>query len=175
MMLRRFLKRWREEQGALAALEASFVFPILCFLLLGVYDMGNALLVSQKVIRASQVTGDLVSREREIDQGELEEAILGGELAMAPGSIVTYGVDIVSIEFDDDANPEIVWRETRGMSANANVFDAVEPLAEEGEGVIVVTVEYTFQPLFAGFMFGDITMQEMAFTRGRKSTVVNRV
>ncbi len=173
-MIKNFLKRWKNEEDGVAAMEAAFVFPMLCLLLLGTYDLGNALLVSQKVIRASQVTGDLVTRERNLSDEELNEAIMGGELALAPNSIASYCVDVVSIEFDDDSNPSIVWRETSGTGCvNNNVFNAVEPLAEDNGGVVVTTVRYTFEPLFFGFV-GDMTMEEVAFTKGRKSAVVHR-
>jgi Flp pilus assembly protein TadG len=170
-----WIKRWRSEEDGMAAIEAAFVFPILLVMLLGTYDMGNAILSNQKVIRASQVTGDLVTRERTLDQTELEEAIRAGELALEPQDASSYGVDIVSIRFDDDANATIVWRETRNMAPNGDVLTKVAALAEPNNGVVVVTVRYTFEPLFAGFVIGDIPLEEVAFTRGRKSAVVNRV
>jgi Flp pilus assembly protein TadG len=170
-----FGRRWKEEKSGTAAVEAALVFPILIFLLLATYDMGNAIVTDQKVIRASQITGDLITRERTVNDAELEETIFAGELALTPQGTDSYGVDIVSIRFDALANPIIVWRETRNMTANPDVLTAIESLAEANSGVVVTTVQYSFRPLFGDFIFGDIPMQEMAFTRGRKSAVVNRV
>ncbi len=173
-MFCRFLKRWFEERDAVAAVEAALIFPILLTLLLGTYDMGNAILSDQKVIRASMVTGDLVTRERSVSDADIEEAIQGGELALAPLNTSTYGVDIVSIRFDENAVAEIVWRETRNMSPNPDVLEAVATLAEANSGVVMVTVQYEFTPLFSDFVIGDIAMQETAFTRGRKTSVVTK-
>jgi hypothetical protein len=61
------------------------------------------------------------------------------------------------------------------MTANPNVLDDVRSLSDAGDGVILVTVQYNFRPGFAGFAIGQMEMQEKAFTRGRKSSVVNRV
>lgn len=169
-----FLKSWKEDLSGIAAVEGALIFPILIFLMLATYDMGNGIVANQKLIRASQVTGDLITRERTVSNAELEEAINAGELALVPQNTATYGIDIVSIRFDDDANPVIVWRETRNMPPKADVFDAVESLAEPNGGVVVTTVQYTFEPLFGDSIIGDITMEEIAFTRGRKSAVVNR-
>ncbi len=166
---------WIRGEEAVAAVESALVFPILLTLMLGTFDMGNAILSNQKVIRASQVTGDLITRERTVNDTQLEEAIDGGVLAMVPVDDTSYGVDIISIRFDDDANPVIVWRETRNMTALTDVLTRVESLAEPNSGVMVVAVQYTFEPVFAGFVVGDIHMQEISFTRGRKSSVVNRV
>lgn len=174
-MFKRFFQRWIKEKDGTAAVESALVFPLLLVLLLGTYDMGNAILSDQKAIRASQVTGDLITRERSVSAADIEEAVVAGQLAMVPQNIATYGVDIVSIRFDTTGQPVIVWRETRNMSPVPDVLDRVETLAEAGNGVVVVTVQYLFEPIFGNFVFGDIPMQEMAFTRGRKSAVVNKV
>ena len=42
-------------------------------------------------------------------------------------------------------------------------------------GVVVVAVNYDFDPIFAGFIVDDILMQEISFARGRKTPVVNRI
>lgn len=173
-MIHSFLRRWKKEEDAVAAVEAALVFPLLLTLLLGTFDIGNGILANQKLIRASQVTGDLVTRERTIDTTGVEEAVTGGQLAMETMDSTTYGVDIVSIRFDDNALPVIVWRETRNMEPDPYVLIRVEELAEAGSGVVVVITRYDFQPVFSGFIVGDIGMQEIAFTRGRKSAVVNR-
>jgi len=169
--------RWIDARDGVAAIEAAMVFPILAVLLVGTYDMGSAILAGQKTIRASQVTADLVSRESEATCSIINEAVLAGELALQPFSTENYGVDIVSIGFDDDADAYIEWRETRNMSANPNVMDAVQSLAEANNGAIVVSVEYQYDPLFLGFSMGGfnigiIPMREIAFSRGRKAAIV---
>jgi Flp pilus assembly protein TadG len=171
--LKKLTSRWAAETHASASAEAALVFPILLMLLLGTFDMGNGVLANQKAIRASQIVADLVTRNMSVSATEVNESIMAGELAFAPMDSSSYGVDIVSIRFDDDANPEIVWRETRNMNANASVLDDVMSLAEAGNGVVVVTVRYLFEPVFAGFVVNEIPMEEVAFARGRRSAVVN--
>ncbi len=176
---KKMFSQWRSSLDGVAATEAAFVFPILCILLLGTYDMGNAVVTNNKVIRASQITADLVTRAPSVTTGDINEAINAGQLALQPYDTTSYGVDIVSVRFDDDAEPVIVWRETRNMTASANILDTVVPLAEAGNGVVVVTIQYQYNPLFAGFSMGefsinDTPMQERAFARGRKSAVVSR-
>lgn len=172
--LQQFTKDWRSGEDGLAAVEAALIFPILLVLLLGVFDMGNGILANQKAIRASQVVADLITRTRSVSEADINEAIEAGQLAFETLISDTYGVDIISIRFDDDANPEIAWRETRGMAPAADVLSRVESLAEPNNGVVMVVVRYMFEPLFSGFVINEIPMQEVAFARGRKSSVVNR-
>lgn len=169
-----FTARWVRETEAVATVEAALVFPILLTILLGTFDMGNGILANQKTIRASQIVADLVTRNMTVDAAEIEEAITAGELAFEPLDASSYGVDIVSIRFDEDAEPEIVWRETTaGMAQNNNVLTDVASLAEADNGVVVVTVAYKFEPVFAGFVLDEMPMRETAFARGRRSAVVN--
>ena len=174
-------KQWSGDERGVAAIEAALVFPLMLILMLGVYDIGNAVLVNQKTVRASQVTADLITRDANVDATMIDEAVMAGELALYPSNnIDSYGVDIVSIRFDDSANPQIEWRETRNMAPNDNVLARVVPLADAGRGVVVVTVEYQYRPVFTGFHMGDfdiglMPMQEVAFARGRKSPVVGRI
>lgn len=171
---------WFHERDGVAAMEAAMIFPILAILLIGTYDMGNAILAGQKSIRASQVTADLMSRESEVNNSMIDEAIWAGELALQPLDTTSYGVDVVSVGFDDSAVAFIEWRETRNMPPNPDVLNAVASLAEAGNGVMVVTIQYQYDPLFMGFSYGSfnvgvIPMREIAFSRGRKSAIVTRI
>lgn len=166
-------KRWVAETEGIATVEAALVFPILMTLLLGTFDMGNAILANQKTIRSSQVVADLITRDSDVSEQEITEAIEAGELAFAPLTASTYGIDIVSVRFDDDLEPQIVWRRTQGMQESETVLQDVLPLAEADNGVVVVYVRYLFEPVFAGFVLDNMPMNEVAFARGRESPIVN--
>lgn len=171
----RTLRDLFKRDDGLAAIEAALVFPILLTLLMGTFDLGNAIITNTKAIRASMVVADLVTRDRNVTTAELNEAIEAGKLAFQPLNTDSYGVDIVSVRFDDDADASIQWRETRGMTAEAAPLDDVEDLAEENSGVVIVYVRYLYRPFFGEFITGDISMKEVAYARGRKSAVVGRI
>ena len=173
--LRTLLSRWKAEENALAAIEAAMIFPIMLVLLIGVFDAGNAILANQKTIRASQVVADLITRENVVTDADINEAIEAGRLAFEPLDSSSYGVDIVSIRFDEDANSEIVWRETLNMPPVPDPLGDVAALEEPDEGVVMVSVVYDFEPLFAGFVLTAFGMQEKAFSRGRSTPVITKV
>lgn len=167
-----FYHSWKNGEDAMAAVEAAFIFPLMLTILLSIYDLGFGIVTNQKAIRASQVIADLVTRTNVLSNSDLNEAIEGGRLAFEPFGTETFGVDVVSIRFDEDADTEIVWRETRNMATLPNAQNAVASLATAEEGVVMVTVNYTYTPRFAGFVVGEIAMSEVAFSRGRRSSVV---
>lgn len=169
----RIFKRWYKEEEALAAIEAAMVFPVMLIMLLGILDVGNGILANQKCVRASQVVADLVARNSTISQSDLDEAVEAGRLAFEPMDTSSYGVDIVSIRFDENANGEIVWRKTVNMTGAADPLASTAALAAANEGVVMVSVRYVFEPIFGKFVSPHLEMSEVAFTRGRSSAVVN--
>ncbi len=168
---KRILRKSKNEDG-LAAIEATLIFPILLILLLGTFDMGFGILASQKTIRASQVTADLIARSKSVTSSDIDEAINGGLVSLVPFDTTSFGVDIVSTEFDDDGNSIILWRRTQNMSPNNEALSSLEGLGVEGEGLVIVTVQYTFEPVFAGFVVDDFMIEEVSFVRGRLSSTV---
>ncbi|MGN7439168.1 MAG: TadE/TadG family type IV pilus assembly protein [Alcanivorax sp.] len=173
--IKQLIKRWKDEEHGLAAIEAAMIFPIMLMLLVGVFDAGNAILANQKTIRASQVVADLITRQNIVSDADINEAIEAGKLAFEPIDSSSYGVDIISIRFDEDANSEIVWRETRNMPPVSNPLSDVSAVQSANEGVVMVSVAYNYEPLFAGFVMTAFGMEERAFSRGRSTPVVLRV
>lgn len=172
--LKNIILKWLGDEDGVAATEAALVFPILLVLLLGTFDLGNGILANQKTIRASQVTADLITRYSSVTDSDIDEAIQAGTLAFTPYPVTSYGVDIVSIQFDHEAEASILWRETRNMQADEGILERVESLAEPNGGVVVVISQYLFEPVFGEFIVDDIPMQEVAFARGRESASVSK-
>lgn len=150
------------------------LFPILLTMIMGLWDMGNAMVANQRTITAAQVVADLIARERSVSDGELANYITAGRLALGDGNMSSYGVDILSVEYDNRGNASPVWRETRGMSPDANAIARAKGLGGEGEGAVVVTVTFSYTPLFTKMFTGKMDMKEQAFLRGRKAPIVQR-
>lgn len=165
---------FRENTKGAAIVEAALLFPILMLLFMGLWDLGNGVIAQQKTITAAQVIGDLVAREKKVDTLMLDNFETAGRLAYGDMPTDTYGMDILSVEFDEVEIPFQLWRETRNMVADTGAIDLTAGLGGEGEGVVVVTVNYVFKPYFSVVFTGDILMSERAFLRGRRSQTVER-
>lgn len=166
------LTRWGREEKAVAAVESAILFPVMITLLMGVYDIGNGIVINQKTITASQVMADLVARNQFVDMDAVNDIAVAGRMAMEPFATNTMGYDVISVEFDEDEEPEVLWRVTSNMVANEHALDSTEIIAEAGNGVIVVTVSYEYKPFFSHFIVDEINMQEVAYLRGRRSATV---
>lgn len=167
-----FIKAWIDDEEGVAMVEAVMLFPPMITLLLGVYDLGNGIMLSQKTITASQVAADLISRNKTMNDANLSDIIEGSKLAFEPYGTTDYGVDIVSVQFDSNKNPVVLWRRTENMLPNVEAVNSVKGLSPSGEGMIIVTVVYKYVPQFAHFFTGEMDFSEVAFSRGRRSATV---
>ena len=59
------------------------------------------------------------------------------------------------------------------MSANTAAVSTANGLGIQGEGVVIVTVQYTYTPRFGEFVTGDIVMREVSFVKGRDEPYVD--
>lgn len=161
----------RDERGV-SALEAAMLFPVLFSMLMAIYDLGQGVVINQKTVAASQIIADLISRNEVVNMDLINDITIGGSLALEPYSKVPFGYDVVSIEFDEDGDPIILWRVTNNMDENDGAVDSTIGLGEEGEGVVAVSVVYSYEPFFTNFVVNSFDMKEVAFLRGRKSVTV---
>lgn len=166
------LLRYAAEERGVAALETVILFPILGTLLIGCYDLGLGILMNQKTVGASQMIGDLITRNRSVTMTGLTDMIAAGRLAYEPYSTTSFGYDIASIRFDEDGEPVVLWRVTNNMEPNDAAVESTEGLGTEGDGMVVVTAAYKYDPYFTRFVVDEITMQEVAFLKGRTSATV---
>lgn len=179
MFHRLSLVRYWTEEKANALAETAILFPVFLTLLMGVYDLGQGIIINQKSITASQVIADLIARNREVDMSTLNDITRAGEMAIDPFPLERngtriFGYDIVSVLFDEDGDPDIQWRVTEDMLPNDDpLLTVVNVLELTNEGLVIVTTEYTYTPYFAEFVTDEIVMREVSFLRGRGSSLVS--
>lgn len=166
------LARWAAEEKAAAMIEAIILLPVLVTMLMGCYDLGQGITTNQNVIGASQIIGDLVTRDRSVDMDTLADMIKAGELAIKPYDTAPFGYDIVSVQFDSTGNPVVLWRVTFNASKNDTAVASSKNLGTANDGLVIVTTEYKYEPFFSHNVIPEIPMKEVAFLHGRKSATV---
>lgn len=163
------MRLWRDRTG-LAMAESALLLPLILSLTFGIYDLGRAIVLNQKVVAAAQISADLITRERTLTISEIDQAVAAARLAVHPYDHSGLGVDVAGLRFDSDARPYECWRETFGpITSNTASIDDAEGLGLAGEGVIMVTTRYSYTPFFTGVFMGDFIFEEVAFFRGRKT------
>lgn len=164
---------WQHGTRGAALPEFALLFPLIMALLMGSYDIGRALTINQKVISASQIIADLITRQQTVTMETLDDIILAGQMAIDPYSREPFGYDIVGIRYTAGGAPSEQWRITDNMTPNDDVIDRAIDLGGPGEGVVAVSAAYTYRPFFTGFISNDILMRETAILRGRRAAFVS--
>ncbi len=166
-------QKWTGTQDGAAIIEFALLFPLLLTMIMGCYDIGRALTINQKVISASQIMADLITRNQSISSDDLQDIILAGQMALDPYDRTESGYDIVSFQFNNRGAPVELWRVTDNMAENDDVYDRSVGLGDEGEGVVAVSIAYNYKPFFSRIFREDIVMREVAILRGRRSATIN--
>lgn len=175
------LESWLSDVRGAVAMEAAFIFPVLGIMLIGLVDTGNAILINQKVISASQSVAGIITRNDSVSPGALQKMISAGQLIMMPQSITTPAdVDIRSFSFDGAAIPNITqewsyknsgW--TISGSELTKMNNSITSVATPNSGVVVVGVHYVYTPMFIGSFIGTLDFVELSYAGGRITPVVS--
>ncbi len=165
-------RQWAREEEATAFTESVILLPVMISLIMGCFDLGQGILMNQKTIGASQIIGDLIARERSVTFQGLQDIVRAGELALEPYPTESFGYDIVSVRFDADGDPEVLWRVTVNTEENDAAVASTEGLGTAGDGLMVVTTTYDYNPYFTNFVVDEINMREVAFLHGRRSATI---
>src|ERR1035437_1580844 len=117
------LMRWWKDDKAVIAIEIGILMPVMLTLLLGVADIGTGVYLNQKLINADQMIADLLSRNDTVSAAvDLPNAVIAGQLTLAPYDTTTFGVDVAGIKFQGGPlQPTVVWRYTTNMNINQAV------------------------------------------------------
>ena len=111
-IIRNLIRKYKSNETGLAAVEAAMLFPVLFTLTFGIYDLGHGILVNQKVVTASHIAGDLLTRKAIVSDTDIQDAVEAAKLAIDPYIRTPIGIDIASVEFTDDDNGDVIWRYT---------------------------------------------------------------
>lgn len=171
-MISRIKQFWHDTTGV-AAVEVAMMLPVLMVLLLGLVDIGNTLVINKKTMNAASMVGDLLTRGTAVSDTEMQDALAAARMAIDPYDRALFGLDVASIQFQGtNATPVVVWRQTFNMTPNPDVTARAAGLGVMGEGVLVVTTRYIYNPVFTSVVTGPMTLEDVSITRGRRSSFV---
>jgi len=166
------IKRFLDDNSGLAFIEGAILLPFMITLLFGMYDIGQAIIINQKVTAASHMAADLITRKTVINDSDFSDAVGVAKLVIDPFNRDLMGIDIVGIKFDEDSSPTEMWRHTHNMDQTNSLPSSADGLGVQGEGLVAIATIYDYTPYFSGVLVGNFQMQEISFLRGRKNSFI---
>ncbi|MEL6747299.1 MAG: TadE/TadG family type IV pilus assembly protein [Pseudomonadota bacterium] len=172
--LQTWFQRFRKNEDGTAAIEFALIVPILMALYLGAADFGQAMSLNLRVKQIAGSMTDLIAREEQVDTCTLDKMISVSELLMATAragnvSVSDLQISMVSLQSGADRKAKVMWGyDFSGASASSgscgngtnytgssaaytagNDYPGIDPdLMGANSGLIVVDVQYQFEPLF---------------------------
>ncbi len=164
-------------------IEAGLIAPFLLALMVTAVETAHYVNLHQKLQRSSTTLSDLVARENEIEDGEIQDFLLAASVVMDPYDMNSNGVAIVSFVNKTANNaPLIVWQEQGGGGLSAASRIGAEGgtaslpsgfSLSDGESVVVTEIFYSYEPIFVTNVYNADTLYERALFRPRIADMVS--
>lgn len=145
--------RWARDSRGVAAIEFAFVLPILVLVLLGTIEIARAIDADRRFGYATSSTTDLIAREQDLTDADLDGMMNGIEHMMRPydSSSLSLRVTAVRAPMSSGQQPRVEWSYAHREGKTHNKCDTYAlpaDLVSPGGRVIVVETKYNFTPLF---------------------------
>lgn len=176
------LLRLARDQSGVAAIEAALTFPILILLFFGIVNIADYVANVNKVVTASSVVGDLVTRnDTTVTRASITDYFQAAELAIWPIPINTVRLEVAAYRKTGGtiaATPQ--WRvmSTGGRDCDSVQTQPLTNLVDNGQDVIVSVACMNYVPPVVEFLginiigFRSINIREQMAMRPRKSNTI---
>lgn len=169
----------------IAAVEFGFVVPIMLMMFMGTVELSQAVTVDRRVSHVASSTADLVARQKSVTQSMLDTYMLIIAQLMSPYDDDHLKMTIVHVYATVAAptQPKVCWSynrndngTTRGVAnytKGADYAGLPANLLGGGSSVVVVEVEYNYQPfILQYFIKTAFPMTEKFYLKPRLSASI---
>lgn len=183
--LTRIVRRFRDDERGLSALELAFAIPVAVGLTLNGVEVTRYVLLHQKAERASMTVADLVSQGEVLTTTDLNNIFLAGAFITEPFDFGADGAMVVSSVVGSSSGPIIEWQRAYGQDPQDSSFGgqgspAILPAGftvQQSESVVVAEIFYRYTPMIAGNSLlggaiGENTVYNYAIFRPRYTVKV---
>jgi Flp pilus assembly protein TadG len=178
---KRLTRRVRNNTEGIAAVEFGFIAPIMLLMLVGTAEVSRAVTIDRRFGLATSMIADLVTREEDMTAANLLKIYDIVEHVMGNYDNGSMKVSVIPVKANpsDASDTRVYAEDTNRPPLNGgvderqlgDVYALAEDMISAGATVIVVKAEYTFNPIFLNYVFGNSTWQDTAILSPRNSCV----
>jgi Flp pilus assembly protein TadG len=165
-MMMRLLRRLRQDERGVSAVEFALIVPLLLAVLLGTVTMFDAFRTAQAAEKGTFTVGDMLSRQTAISQ-----TLLNSMLTFVEKTVNFDGAARLRVSSISNAAGSLVldWSHSAGdQNLAIDPIDyAVVPDIAVGDSVVLTEVFIPHRAFIAGFGFDRIVYNNKAVTRPR--------
>lgn len=165
-MRRGLFPRFARAKDGTAAVEFALLAPLMVVVLFGSIELINLLQANRRVENTAISLADVISRDTEVDDDEIDGVWAAVAPLMFPSAAVGMDLRVTSISLDQDGNAEVVWSEVCGvqnsgqcgassyaqLNEGASVSSSDLPQSNTpGSSLIRVETTFLYRPLIGFF------------------------
>lgn len=172
------LSRFGRKTDGVAAVEFALLAPMMIFLLFGLVDLVDAFQTNRRVEIATVSLADVVSRDTEVDNSEVNGLWAALNVLMAPDPAVTMDARITSVQIESASTARVVWSEGRNGFAPLAAGSTVSlpaGLMTPGTSIIMAESRYSYHSPTDWIFPGGTPIQHTAYRRSRLVDPIPRV
>lgn len=175
-LLQRF-RRFGAAKEGLAALEFAIIAPMMIFLLLGAVDLIDVLNANKRVHNAASSLSDVIARDTEVSDDEIDGVWSALDLLMLPDSGANMQVRITSVRIVNATTAQVVWSEGRNMGARSVGSTVTLPAAmmTPGSSLIMTEAEMDYSAPLGVLTAMPVQLDHTAYRRSRLVDPIPRV
>lgn len=187
----RAVRTFGQDACGIAAVEFAFIAPIMLVMLLGAVEITRAVSIDRRLSVVTSMVADLVTRSPSQGSNSNPEPLTADDVnaiydviahAMSPFEAGPLTISIIPVaSHPTDASNTVVYPATTNRPsynggeapARCQSYPLPAGLLEANESVVVVEANYTFKPLFAGYLMNGVVWQERAIAKPRGALCVD--
>ena len=174
------VRRFGADQSGVAAIEAAITFPILILLFFGVVNVADYVATLNRIVTASNLTGDLVARnDGTVTSSAIDDYFTAAGLAIRPINAADVRMSVYAFRKNGQTMTQQWSRSSAGGTAACAIdTSTLSTLVNNGQDVIVSVACTNYAPPVVTFMganilgFTSITITEQMALRPRISDTI---
>lgn len=171
------IRRLASDRSGVALVEFAVTLPFLIALYFGSFQLCDAISAYRKVTTTTRALADLTSQYTQVSDTDLDTILGASQQIMTPYSYQNAKITITQVKIDASGNSTVEW--SRGMNINGltpgATFNVPASIKVNGTYLLVASTDYTYVPVVAPTLFGNIAMHDQIILSPRASASVKHL
>jgi Flp pilus assembly protein TadG len=167
-----WLKRFRQDQSGISAVEFAFLAPVMILLYFGMAEVCQAYMAQKRMSHVTSMVADLTAQAQSVTRNDLTDIFNIGNQIMEPFSPGPLQTRVSSVTRDNTGVVRVDWSFGRGMTPRTGTVTVPAGLINNGESLILSEAIYDYESPVDRYLPGITKLKRTYYLRPR---VVDKV
>ena len=162
-------------QRGVAAVEFAMIVPVMLLLLLGTFEVSQAIAAKRKAVLAASTVANIVTQYTTISASQTMPDILNASVAvLTPFSAANAVVIVSCISIDAQGMAKIAWSQARNGAARSVGQTIIVPAALDvpNSSLIFGETTYSYTPVIDFMKFGTTSLYSSVYMLPRSGNTI---